>query len=215
MSRLIHIVDLFGKTPRHKRAQATWDYVYAQGVVPVHVTDYKRDATGIGDPRKLPYLKDVLERGIQNARHDLDVIIWTNDDVGFDAAIVEWARDAVVADGAMSMRRNESGHIGRDLFAFTAKWLKDNFDKIPDYIQGAPCFDLALAAQIRKFYGIFSTLENLHQDIWPAETVHRYALHEPHPSEWAGANENTYKANLWNKKLANEWFAQNNPQIRL
>jgi hypothetical protein len=215
MSRLVHVVNLFGDTPRHKRAQATWDYVYAQGVKPVHVVDFPRDATKIGDPRKLPYLKDMLERGLQNAKGDQDVIIWTNDDVGFETGIVEWARDGIVANGAMSMRRNESGHIGRDLFAFTSKWLRDNFDKIPDYIQGAPCFDLALAAQIRKHYGIFSTLENLHLDIWPAESLHRYATHEAHPSEWAGAMENVYKANLWNKKLANEWFAKNNPAIRL
>lgn len=215
MSRLIHVVNLFGTTPRHKRAQATWDLVYAQGVVPVHVTDYPRDATDIGDPRKLPYFKDVMARGLQNAKHDKDVIIWTNDDVGLGAGVIEWALNSVVADAAMSMRRDESGHIGRDLFAFTAKWLKENMDDIPDYIQGAPCFDLALAAQIRKRFGIFSTLENLHLDIWPAETIHRYALHEPHESEWAGVNENTYKANLHNKKLANDWFRKHNPTIRL
>lgn len=215
MSRIIHVVNTFGNTDRHKRAQSTWDYVYAQGVLPVHVTDLPRDATSVGDPRKLPYLKDILQRGLDAAKGPDDKIIWTNDDVGLDTGIVEWVNECVWADGALSMRRNESGHIGRDLFAFTSAWLKKFWDEIPDYIQGAPCFDLALAAQIRRYHGIMSTLENLHIDIWPAETPHRYALHEAHPSEWAGVNEHTYKANLWNKKLANAWFLKFNANIHL
>jgi hypothetical protein len=194
---------------------ATWEYVYGQGVVPIHLSDYPRDSTQIGDPRKLPYFKDVLSRALGASKSGLDKIIWTNDDVGLATGIVEWAMESVEADGALSMRRDESGHIGRDLFAFTAEWLRREFDAIPDYIQGAPCFDLALAAQIRRFHGIHSTLENLMNDIWPAETPHRYALHEPHPSSWAGVNENTYKANLWNKRLANEWFAKHRQNIKL
>ncbi len=113
------------------------------------------------------------------------------------------------------MRRNESGHMGRDLFAFTKEWLEKNFDEIPDFLMGCPCFDLALAAQIRKYHGIKSTIDNFVTDFWPAETPHRLCLHEPHRSSWAGKFEHRLPGNLWNKKLANEYFAANKMDICL
>jgi hypothetical protein len=210
--RVIHVVNVFGQQPRHMNARANWQRFYAQGVVPVHASEFERDARRIGDPRNLPYLNDLLALARAEARTGTDVILWGNDDVSFAPGILDWCHE-VEADGARSMRRNEAGHIGREIFGFTADWLKKN--PIPDYILGAPCFDLALAAQIRKYHGITSTLQNLHDDIWPAETSVRYALHEPHPSGWAGENENKYKANLWNKCLANEWFAKNKIDIKL
>jgi hypothetical protein len=213
--RVIHVVNTFGQEPRHIAARKNWDILYAQGVVPVHCTDFDRNAKQIGDPRALPYLKDLLAHGVEAAgKSNLDVILWGNDDTGLAPGILDWCH-GVQSDGARSMRRNEAGHIGREIFAFTVEWLDNQWNKIPDFIPGAPCFDLALAALIRKFHGIQSTLENLHIDIWPAETHERLALHEPHPSAWAGKNEHVYKANLWNKCLANEWFVKNNIPIKL
>lgn len=175
---------------------------------------YIRDARQVGDPRKLPFIKDVFNRGLAAVKGKSDVIIWTNDDVGLDTGIIDWCYN-VESDGAASMRRNESGHVGRDLFGFTKKWLEDNLAAIPDFIHGAPCWDLVLAAIIRKNHGIKSDLTNLGVDIWPAETPDRYALHESHPSAWAGSNENKYPANLWNQRLARAWTAKYMPSLKL
>jgi hypothetical protein len=215
MSSIVHTVHMWGDSPRHKRAQGTWQYIYGQGVKPLHLSEYVRDSRSLGDSRQLPYLKEVLRRGMAACKKDLDVVLWTNDDIGLDPGIVEWCMESVVADGALSMRRNESGHMGRDLFAFTKGWLNNHFQSIPDFVLGCPCFDLALAAQIRKFHGIKSTMDNFVLDIWPAETPHRYALHENHPSSWAGEKEHIYKANLHNKKLANDYFRRNGIMVTL
>ena len=213
--RIVHAVHIFGTSQRHKNAQLSWSRLYMQGVVPAHTSGYPRDAYNtIGDSRHLPYLRDIIWNGWLLAKDD-GVVIWTNDDIGLGAGIVDWVNGFVVQRGAMSMRRDESGHVGRDLFAFTSKWLKDNLDSIPDFIQGAPCFDLVLAALIRKQHGIESTLGNLTQDIEPSESPHRLALHAPHPSEWAGAMEYKHPANLWNKKLAVEWCNKNMPSLQL
>lgn len=161
--------------------------------------------------RKLPFLKDILRKGLEMASEDLDIIVWTNDDISFGPEIMEWCAKSVQADAAVSMRRNEEDHMGRDLFAFTKQWLKREFDDIPDFVQGVPYFDLALAAKIRKYHGIQTTYDNLKDDIWPAETHHRLALHEPHPPSWRGGGA----VNLRNKQLANEWFSRNRREILL
>lgn len=213
--RLAHVVHRFGTTPRHKRAAATWEYVYAQGVIPVHTSEYARSSFDMGDPRKLPYLKDVLKRGLDSLKNPTDGIIWANDDCGLATGIVEWYYGHVEPNGAMSMRRDESGHMGRDLFSFTKEWLERHWDAIPDFLMGCPCFDLVLAALIRKYHGIMSTKDNFITDIWPAESPHRLCLHEPHKSTWAGKFEHTLPGNVYNRKLANEWFQLNMANIYL
>ncbi len=187
----------------------------------VHVSApiYSRNACGIGDPRMLPYLKDIINRGRDLASWSDDVVLWCNDDVQLDPRIVGWCYSKVIKAGAMSMRRTEPGkprdHMGRELFAFTGAWLDENWDKIPDFILGCPFFDLILAAIIRKERGIDSTTNNLKIDYPVADAEERYAIHEPHLSSWSGVHEHTFPANIHNKKLAKEWCAAHMPSLKL
>jgi len=212
-------------TDRHKRAGESREKLANAGAwVLEYITDdpanpAPRTAMDIGESRPLPYLKDLLTAALGMSDKDDDVIIWTNDDVQIDPQAVLWAASEVRLHGAISMRRSEPGsseiHMGRELFAFTSKWLKANLDSIPDFILGAPCFDIVLAALIRKLHGINSTVGNMSADLYPSDTEHRYAIHEKHDSGWAGANEFSYPANLHNMKLAREWCRSNMPSLRL
>jgi hypothetical protein len=175
-----------------------------------------RDAKVIGDDRELPFLKDLFRRALERAEQG-DLIIWTNDDNGLDVKIVDWAKGHLAEHSSASMRRpDEPGvHVGRDLFGFSREWLAANIDDMPDFICGAPLFDLVIAAMIRKTHGITSALQNMHHDIMPAECPARYVLHEAHKSSWAGANEHTLPANLHNRRLAHIWCANNMPTLNL
>jgi hypothetical protein len=121
--------------------------------------------------------------------------------------------------GAFSIRRVEPGanytHIGRDLFGFRVGWLKDRMPDIPDFYIGAPAFDLALAAMIRKYHGIVSTMDNIGLDFYPSEMDPGMVVHEPHASNWSGHHEFTLPANLWNCRLAREWFQREMPSFEL
>lgn len=220
MCRVFHVVDMHGESERHQRARATWPLFSGTAIsVLVLTRNHARNATQIGDSRSLPFLKDLLNAAMEKAEAH-DVILWTNDDVALDPKIVDWAKTHVAAHGAASMRREDVGasgiHMGRDCFAFTKKWLAAHWDEIPSFYLGAPCFDLVLAALIRRSHGLpASTLVNLHDDMWPADAKERYVRHEAHPSAWAGLAETTHPANKWNVKLAQEWCAKNNPQLSL
>jgi hypothetical protein len=89
------------------------------------------------------------------------------------------------------------------------------WDNIPDFLLGAPFWDLCLAAIIRKDRGINTTKENLNLDFFPCETTHRYALHEDHASSWAGENEYVYPANKRNRALFEDYCRTQMPSLKI
>jgi len=149
-----------------------------------------------------------------------NVVIWSNSDTIFRPRVWTDMVRHVAIWGACSIRRIETDgrkepHMGRDVFVFRADWLRDHMPEIPDFLLGAPCFDLVLAALIRKARGIPSNKENLHHDIFPCEMPAGLVLHEPHESSWAGANEHTLPANEWNRRLARDWTQKNCPTLKI
>lgn len=207
-----HAVDDFGDSPRHTRARDTWpDFASA-----VRANANWRMAY---DPRKPPFLRDLLQHANDYAQPE-DVIVWSNSDTLFAPMAFDRIREHVRVWGATSIRRKEIGldgtHIGRDVFAFRADHLREVImPTLPDFALAAPCFDLVLAAIIRKARGINSTKENMLLDFFPCEMTPGLVLHEPHESEWAGQNENILPANLLNKRLAQEWCRENMPGLHL
>lgn len=221
-----HVVDVFRGAARHHVAQATWAAAYAEGMIPVHVNRYVRDARKeMGDPRALPYLKDLLRAGLDFAENVAqqpnpdDLLVWTNSDIGFKAGIVEFLRANVAPGQAASMRRTESNgqpHLGRDLFVFTRAWLESHFSEMPDYVIGAPTFDLGLVAMIRKHAGLstHTTKKNMEQDWPPADLTPGYALHESHDSEWNVANVDSIPSVFWNKTRFRSWAKKYSPETK-
>lgn len=209
-------------TERHlKAADSRIKLVQSDDVILVEMdrTPAERSSRALGDPRDLPYLRDMFGIALGMTMNPDDVIVWTNDDVQLDPALPSWARSVVRLHDAISMRRYEPGqkgvHMGRELFAFTAQWMIKNIDKIPDFIVGCPFFDIVLAAYLRKQKGFESTVTNMIEDFYPVDSENEFAIHEPHQSAWGGENENKFPANLHNRKLAKEWCAANMPSLKL
>lgn len=202
--KIIHAVDVFGRSERHQRAQATWEKIGAERV---SFGEYKRTAKDIGDARALPYLKDLLRLALDRAENH-DIIAWTGDDVSVSPKTEAWLRLHVPRFGAVSARR-DIGHVGRDLFAFSATWLRQHWDEIPDYILGAPDFDMGLAVLIRAKRGIKSSLANLSIDFPGCEPKGAEIWHEPHKSEWSRAGFEKEPSVIHNRKQNLNWASKN------
>jgi hypothetical protein len=210
--KVYHVVDPHGSEPRHHVAQSSWLAAYQEGMIAAHFRGSPRNAkVELGDPRFLPFLKDVLWSAIPDdaTKSGLDIILWTNSDTGFAPGITDAIRQHVGRHGAASMRRTESngnGHPGRDLFAFTIDWLEEHWDEIPDFVLGAPVFDLGLVALIRRFHKLPPlTLKTLSHDMPPADMPPGYALHQSHAPEWQVANMDSVPSVAHNKKVFREW----------
>lgn len=217
---IFHVVDVHGSDARHHLAHATWGAAYAEGITPMHFRGGPRNAKDeLGDPRPLPFLKDVLWSAIPadaTARGG-DIIVWTNGDIGLKPGTAAAIRDHVSKHHAASMRRVESngqGHPGRDLFAFTVDWLHEHWDQIPDYVLGAPAFDLGLVAMIRKFHGLPFSLKSCNEDLAPADMTPGFALHQSHEPEWQVSNMDSVPSVKWNKKLLRAWAKKYAPEIQ-
>lgn len=213
-----------GKDYRKERAQKSWNNLYQRGVVPMHLWQYPRNAKQtIGDPRELPYLKDVLAPAVQAANDD-DIIMLTNDDnmlhpelveelqlhIGiYEAACsfrCEWHGPMRIEDSPEFWRRHSRPHIGRDLFAFTKRWLASHWGELPDFLLGASEWDLCLAAMIRLSHSIASTPKNIIQPLWPSEMNKGYVGHEAHAAFWSRKdNEHTAPSQIYNRTLFREW----------
>jgi len=186
----------------------------------VHCHEYRRTArTELNDPRELPFFKDIIDAGALNASHDNDLIVWTNSDIGLGVGVFAALHESTIEFGCTSMRRTESNgqpHMGRDLFAFRKGWWTQHRDEVPDYVIGAPYFDLGLVALIRRHCRIpvVSTKANMIDDFYPADTPPAGALHESHTSEWLRPRHQTLPSVLHNKRLFYEWAQRFAPEMK-
>lgn len=214
---IFHACELHAPHPRDekriKAARASWGALYAVGVVQCHVTHWTRSASAIGD-RDLPYLKDVLNFGMTVAADD-DVILLTNSDVHLDPALVPLLQFHVPVFDCCSAQRLDYAdahtargekHIGRDLFAFTKRWLVEKWSEIPDFILGCSEWDLCLAGMIRLYHGISLVKHPTSEVIHPAEIPVGYVTHVKHNAEWMHPTYvDTAPAQVHNKRLFREW----------
>lgn len=236
--RLFHVVERHAeKKPseanRKGIAQRSWEALKDKGVTGLALVDYARNASQIGDPRALPYLKDVLQLGLDAANPE-DIIFWTNDDNVLHPDLPEILRYHCSIWGAVCSQRCEfkgapmppltrphtefaatgRSHMGRDLFAFTKAWLMEHWDEIPDFILGASDFDLCLAMIVRNSFGIKSTRQNIEDCILPAELERGYVSHQWHAPAWNHpGNTNTAASQLHNRALFKAWAAVHAPHL--
>lgn len=230
---VLHAVERHEEPDPHHRkrkeaAQRTWDVLYAEhGVIPCHLWNYARSSQDIGDNRRLPFLKSVLSFAMQQAGED-DVIMWTNDDIGLHPLIAEQLRFHCSLYECCSAQRCEfvnlppvatpqviakmgGHHMGRDMFAFTKRWLLRNWEQIGDFILGASAWDLCVASMIRREKGITSNRVNLEHSIFPCELERGFIWHQQHQGAWTQQPESPSEQH--NKRLFKEWAGRNLPQL--
>lgn len=203
-TKVYHVCSLFGSSDRHQRAQKTWP----KDMGNFRRTSYPRDSAEIYDRKRFSYIKEVLAPAL--SIRPKDIIIWTNDDIGFTPGLIPALKSHLAMYGAVSMRRDHT-HVGRDLFAFTQEWLGSHWDEFPDYFQGTSDFDLGIAAMIRNSYGIKpTTLDMLCKDFFPAE-LPPMIIHEDHKSHWEEAGVDLSPSVRHNRKMFMEWSAKYSP----
>jgi len=236
--RLFHITERHEETNidtanRKRACNDSWDAIYATGkVLPVHMWKYPRDAREIGEPRALPYLKDLLKMAMEQA-DDNDLIFFTNDDNILHLDLPEMIRfygsvyDAcssqrveikhAVATRALNpveMAKNAQPHFGRDLFVFKKSWLVKHWDELGEPILAAANWDVMMTALIRLYHGIKSDRASFLKHIFPAECPKGYIFHISHESAWAKSGYvHTSPANLHNGKIFKDWAAKNLPDL--
>jgi|GEM_PF-1105418 len=237
--RIFHVWEKHDETNQSEAnrkgvARSSWKSLYDQGVIPVPLEVYPRDSRSFGEPRTLPFLKDCIEPAMKQADPD-DIIFFTNDDNWLHPKLPEALRYHVALHDCCSSQRCEfhyrpmpppsaspeefsamgEPHMGRDLFAFTAKWLRERWAVIPDFVLGASDWDLCIACIIRIHFGIQSTRKNLEECIHPAELPRGYVSHQYHPPYWNRASYcNFGPAQLHNRKAFFEWSRDNAPHLK-
>lgn len=242
MSKVIHLVDRFEADESTERrcltAYASWDTLYEKGALtPVHVwpEQYARGSKlELGDSRNLPFLKDCFQKAL-DASEDGDFILWGNSDSILHPQIAEYVRFHCGVYGACSFFRTEFGssspclecspedyarqgrgrHIGRDAFAFSRKWMVENWDEIPSAILAAAMWDIHMACLIRLSYGIKTTNANIGEQLFPAEPILGYCGHLMHHSAWNMTNPNQNPSNAHNGRLFKEFAAKYLPDLKV
>jgi hypothetical protein len=232
--QILHAVMMQARTdPKEKarveQAQSSWGQLYANGsLVPCHYTDYKRTADKeIGDPRALPYFKDALKMAMEKSSSLDDIIVWTNDDIWIHPELPDLIRRHVSIYGVCTSRRCEinslladnaspedyanvhQGHMGRDLFAATHRWIVENWNSIPDAILRASRFDLILAYLVRLYFGVTpSQVGSLDAQVFPAELPIGYIAHVRHVNFWSRKNNADSPSEKHNKRLYDEFVGR-------
>ncbi len=240
--RIFHLVATYeepnpAERKRKKFATDSWAEMYAQGVIPCYYTDWKRWGQHLGAKTKLPFLKDCLEVALKAARSN-DIILYTNDDIICHPDLPNQLRFYCGVFGAVAGRRCEIAfpppppltasphewaaqnrnemftHEGRDMFAFTKRWLQAHWDELPDFYIGSTEWDNCVVIMIRRERGITSAIRDLKPMIWPAEMPLGWTAHVRHRSFWQSpVNFDKSPANIHNRSIFKEWAKKYAPHL--
>lgn len=175
----------------------------------------KRTSRDVGDTRTLPFVRDIVDAALLNGTQaHTDVIALSNADVCFAPGLTGWVLDKVRRHGSIFTHRwdfaklekplpNEravrSGawYPGSDFFAFTAGWWAKHREDFPDMILGCEFWDLVFRNLVK---------------ITKGDEIVGAIYHEKHAAFWERADQrNTNPGNLYNRKLADQWFTENAP----
>lgn len=190
---------------RHTTAAATWQN--AGGWTDLPFARAPRDARALGDPRDLPYMRDMVEHALAQATKDDDVVVLSNSDVCVVPHMTRLMHDAVQRHGAFYTHRwdfakpvgrhtdpaHGKWYPGSDLFGFSVRWWREHGHRYPDMLAGAEYVDCVLRQLIKQVCGT-------------GAEVHRAVYHEKHASAWE--RDRHCASNRYNRLLAEAWFAQ-------
>jgi len=229
---IYHVVPLYDvKDPetasRINKAKESWEEVYRTNdkIIPVHVYEknYPRNTESFGDKRKCPFLKDMLRIAYERCESDDDIIMFTNDDTILSPFIGSRIHDKIVRyQACKSFRLNVKKYDtffdinphdslgrdgGRDMFAMTKRWLKQNIALIPDYALGTTDWDYFLGLLIQFTNGISLSIEK-NNSICETDIEFGHVLHVYHQPPWKSLKSiNYYNQQLTKKGLEQLGFS--------
>lgn len=202
--RIIHVFSTYshrniGDKKRHAEAASSWWRAYKNSHVEwvnvsVPETSLKRNAkTVLGDAKTLPFIRDVIDDGIEQAHGQPDdLIVWSNDDVCFTEDITNdiwwaacgWAsrRDFMAVPRRITKDAVAKGrfHPGCDLAFFTVAQWADIRQKMPDMLLAREAFDLILMHVLAGFGGkeIKDVLaHSMHFQYWVSHSSDPSSMH--------------------------------------
>lgn len=196
---------------RFDYARSTWQFHFGQGDVlefPTHVRQWARSSKDMGDPRPVPFFKDVIDYGMKYARPE-DVVVYCNKDVFLTTHAPERIISSVKNHGiAIAWRRNLKPTPGRmykhvinakrdggaDLICVTPKWWSEHGRNYPDMLIGRETFDWVIRVMAEELHG---------KSVYVDDVIG----HEAHESFWR-KNKKTNPGQIHNRSLAKVFFAR-------
>lgn len=166
----------------------------------------RRNSTDVGDPRPVPFVKDVIEHAISKATTDDAIIFYSNADVTFVPGLSGWILDRMRREGCAYTHRRDFVRLARainseaeahrgefypgsDAFAFKVSWWRRHRDEFPDMLIGREQWDEVFRQLVKRHGG---------RDLPDA------ICHERHASFWEANGDNA--GNAYNRRLARRWF---------
>jgi hypothetical protein len=157
------------------------------------------------DPRRLPFLRDLLDAAMRHAT-PADLVCFSNDDVVFALGLTDtllhvehcaWAsRHEFIRLPVQPTCIDIIGgrkHCGADLFCLSPAWWRTHRAEMPDMIIGCEAWDLVL----RKLMAACNGTE-----------LHAAIAHEEHGATWQGRRNDP--SALHNRRLAADWLGKRN-----
>lgn len=215
--RLIHIWSEYPATgddaKRYAFTRKTWEAEWKlSNWRPTPLTDdmFSRSSrTELKDVRRLPFIKDMIALGVNDAEEE-DIIVLTNNDTCFMKGIGKAILRDVRKSGCLWAHRWDFNdlqvepkphqlfdgqlYVGVDLFAFTVAWWKQHGQEYPDMLLGSEAWDWMMRELMKLNRGVE----------WNTGIFHQ--RHDPfwgHPR-----NKNSNPAQLHNKRLAREFLTK-------
>lgn len=198
---------------RHAYAKKTWDFHFDQGEVialPTTKSSFSRTSADMGDPVGLPFVKDLVNHGMERARPE-DIVVVANRDICLTTTFVEALRAGVKRGngGVCVAARRSYPHPderrlyrsvngckpdgGFDLFAFTPAWWNRFHSHLPDMVLGREAWDTCWRTLAEETSG------------GEAVYLDDVTYHEPHESPWK-AVRTTSPSQVHNRKLCLEFY---------
>lgn len=223
LPRIVHVWADFRKDehPDHenlrrmKLARESWEMEYAAAPGRWLNVEFPsgrtRSSREVGDTSPCPFVGDLVNYGVPYCRKDTDIIAWSNSDVSFAPGLTGNVLEKCERYSAAfthrwdfpklakpfvseSMIRRGKWYPGSDAFFVTLGWWKANGRDYPEMIMGREHNDEVFRSLIKATAGVECEIEAA-------------VYHEKHKSFWdSQENFATNPGNVWNRKLAKEWY---------
>lgn len=229
---IIHAINIFhpkheSDLRRHLYAMNNWYYFYEKNEMTprfIYDEEFTRMSDQVGDNRKMPFVKDIINLAFKHLNEE-DIVIITNSDISIATNGIKSVRKMITKhECCFSFRRDHYGelekvlwtiddvntlqwYVGSDLFAFTKRWWNRWGELFPDLLIGKPNWDWIMRCLMGYSIKGNEIWKQTINDIGNVACCEDIIYHEKHDS-YAEKPEVylTDKANMWNWVLAKEWF---------